>query len=360
MSDLKYWLGFSLVQGIGYSKFQKIVKYFKNMEHAWYSSPAELKMAGLDQKIIEAIITARSEISLDTELEKLQNNSVQAITWQDNRYPPRLKEIYDSPPVLFVRGTLLPCDELSISVVGTRKATVYGKEVTRKMVTDLVSNKLTIVSGLARGIDTIAHRTALEAGGRTIAIFACGLDTVYPPENLKLAQAIIENGAIVSDYPLGTKPRPEYFPRRNRIMSGLSLGVLIVEAAESSGALITADLALEQNREVYAVPGNITSPLSRGTNNLIQEGAKLVQSAGDILEDLNLAIIPKQLNLKQEAVLDDLEISIIKYLSGEPVHIDEVCHKSSLPINKVSSTLAMMELKGLVRQVGPMNYILSQ
>jgi DNA processing protein len=217
-----------------------------------------------------------------------------------------------------------------------------------------------VVSRLARGIDSIAHRTALESGGRTIAIFACGLDEVYPPENVKLAQSIIEHGALVSEHPLGTRPKKEHFPLRNRIMSGLSLGVLVIEGDVNSGAMITASLALEQNREVFAIPGSIFSPISRGTNRLIKDGAKLVSDVQDILEELNLTMIPRQLEMRELAPANETESLILKHLSHEPVHIDEVCRNSCLPIATVSSTLAMMELKGLVRQMGGMNYILSR
>jgi len=199
----------------------------------------------------------------------------------------------------------------------------------------------------------------MEAGGRTIAVLACGLDLVYPAENVKMAQAIMGQGALISEYPLGTRPKAENFPRRNRIMSGLSLGVVVTEAGEGSGALITANLALEQNREVFAVPGSILSPTSRGTNRLIQDGAKLVRNAQDILEELNLTMIPQQLEMRELVTADETESLLLKHLRHEPTHIDEVCRRSHLPIATVSSTLAMMELKGMVRQLGGMNYTLA-
>lgn len=245
-------------------------------------------------------------------------------------------------------------------MVGTRRATVYGRQVTEEIVADLVQSKITIVSGLAKGVDSIAHHSALAAGGRSIAVFACGLDTVYPGENANLARNIIQHGALVSEYPLGSKPRAENFPRRNRIMSGLSLGVLIIEAGESSGAMITAHLALEQNREVFAIPGSILSPASKGTNHLIQEGAKLVRSYTDILEELNLTTVAHQIEMKEVIPSSDTESLLLKQLSAEPTHIDEVCRSSGLPTSTVSSTLAMMELKGLVKQIGAMNYVLAR
>jgi len=251
-------------------------------------------------------------------------------------------------------------DEWCIAGVGTRNPTVYGKQVTQEIVEDLARNKITVISGLARGIDTIAHRTTLEAGGRTAAICACGLDSVYPAENTALARSIAENGALISEYPLGAKPRPDNFPRRNRIMSGMSLGVLVIEANETSGAIITAHMALEQNREVFAVPGSILSPMSRGTNTLIKEGARLVTSCTDILEELNLTANVQQLEMKELVPTSETEDQLLKQLGSEPVHIDTVCRGSGLPVATVSSNLAIMELKGLVKQVSAMNYVLAR
>jgi DNA processing protein len=213
---------------------------------------------------------------------------------------------------------------------------------------------------LARGIDSVAHRAALDAGGKTVAVFGSGLDIVYPGENAKLAQAIMEHGALVSEYPLGVKPKAENFPLRNRIMSGLSLGVLVVEAGERSGALITAHQAVEQNRDVFAIPGSILSPASQGTNRLIQEGAKLVRSYTDILQELNLTIVVQQAEIEQFAPANEIESAILKQLSSEPNHIDEICRCSGLPMPEVSSTLAMLELRGIARQVGSMNYVLAR
>ncbi|MFC1980770.1 DNA-processing protein DprA [Chloroflexota bacterium] len=224
----------------------------------------------------------------------------------------------------------------------------------------MARSKITIVSGLAKGIDSIAHQSALAAGGRSIAVFACGLDIVYPGENAELARRIIQQGALVSEYPLGTRPRAENFPRRNRIMSGLNLGVLVAEADEKSGAMITANMALEQNREVFAIPGSILSPVSRGTNRLIQEGAKLVRDYTDILEELNLTAVAHQIEMREVIPSSDTESLLLKKLSAEPTHIDEVCRGSGLPASTVSSTLAMMELKGLVKQIGTMNYVLAR
>jgi DNA processing protein len=358
--DIKYWVGFSRLPRIGRVKLSRLENQFDSMEAAWRAGPAELSRSGLDKGTVNAIVDGRPKISPDEEMEKLERQGVKVFTFHDEGYPARLREIYDYPPIIYVRGSLLPQDEWCLAVVGTRKSTVYGRQAAEEIVADLARNKITIVSGLARGIDSVAHRSALEAGGRTIAVFGCGLDIVYPAENASLAQAIAENGALISEFPLGTEPRRENFPLRNRIMSGLSLGVLVVEAGEGSGALITAQRAEEQNREVFAVPGNILAPNSWGTNRLIQDGAKLVRDYTDILEELNLRAVAHQIEVKEVIPASDTETLLLKQLSAEPVHIDEVCRGSGLPIATVSSTLAMMELKGMVRQVGTMNYILSR
>lgn len=360
MSDLKYRVAFSRIPGIGRTRFALLEDYFGDLERAWQATPMDLRAAGLDLRTVRSIVASRPEISPDSEMERLERYGVSALTWNDRTFPARLKEIHDVPPLVYVRGALAQEDEWAIAVVGTRGATVYGREVTERLVAELVHNRITIVSGLARGIDSVAHRAALESGGRTIAVFACGLDLVYPAENTRLAQAIMEQGALVSEYPLGTRPKAENFPRRNRILAGLSLGVLVTEAGEGSGALITANLAVEQNREVFAAPGSILSPASRGTNRLIQDGAKLVRNAQDILEELNLTMIPRQMEMREVIPENETESLLLKYLSHEPTHIDEVCRHSQLPIATVSSTLAMMELKGMVRQLGGMNYALSR
>ena len=358
--EIKYWVGFSLIPGIGRVRFAQLENHFGNLRDAWQATSAELKKAGLDRNAVQAITTWQPKISLDDEMEKLAHYGVKVFKYKDETYPSRLKEIYDYPPLLYVRGELLPKDEWCLAVVGTRRATVYGRQVTEEIVADLVHSNITVVSGLAKGIDTIAHQTALDAGGRSIAVFACGLDTVYPGENADLARKVMQQGALISEYPLGTKPRPDNFPRRNRIMSGLSMGVLVVEADEASGAIITAQFALEQNREVFAIPGSILSPASRGTNHLIQEGAKLVRDYTDILEELNLMTVTRQMEMKEILPASDTESLLLKHLSAEPTHIDEVCRSSGLPVSTVSSELAMMELKGMIKQMGSMSYILAR
>ena len=358
--DTKFWVAFNNIPGIGRVRLTQLESYFGNLENAWKASQGDFKRARLDSTALRAIFQWRDKISPEAEMEKLDRFNVRVITCNDSSYPSRLKEIYDYPPVLYLRGSLLTEDEWCLAVVGTRRATVYGKQVTEEIVADLAQNKITVVSGLARESDTVAHRSALGTGGRSLAVFACGLDIVYPAENQKLARDIMEHGAVISEYPLGTKPRAENFPRRNRILSGLSLGVLVTEAGETSGAMITARMALEQNREVFAIPGSILSPASRGTNGLIQEGAKLVRGCSDILEELNLTTVVRQIEMREIIPESDTESLLLKQLSAEPAHIDEICRSSGLPAATVSGTLAMMELKGLVKQVGTMNYVLSR
>jgi DNA processing protein len=358
--ELKYWVAFSGIPGIGRVRIAQLREHFGGLQDAWKAPEGKLKRAGLDLRSIDALVTLRPRVSPDAEMERLERHRVNVLVCDDSSYPSRLKEIYDHPPVLYVRGSLPGDDEPCLAIVGTRRPTVYGRQVTEETVCDLTRGKITVVSGLARGIDSVAHRAALDAGGKTVAVFGSGLDVVYPGENAKLAQAIIEHGALVSEYPLGVKPKAENFPLRNRIMSGLSLGVLVVEAGERSGALITAHQAVEQNREVFAIPGSILSPASQGTNRLIQEGAKLVRSYTDILQELNLTIVVQQAEIEQFAPANEIESAILKQLSSEPSHIDEICRCSGLTMPEVSSTLAMLELKGIARQVGRMNYVLAR
>lgn len=353
-----YWIAFSRVSRIGRVRVAQLEDHFGRLEHAWRASPGELKAAGLDSGTINACIEARTTIDPARELGLLAQHGVQAVTWHDAAYPSGLREVYDRPPVLYVRGTLTPADDWAVAVVGTRRVTVYGRQVAEEMARGLAANSVTVVSGLARGVDAVAHRAALEAGGRTIGVLACGLDMVYPPEHKRLAEQIIERGAIVSDYAIGTQPRAEFFPRRNRILSGLSLGVLVVEGDTKSGALITARQALEQNREVFAVPGSIYSPNSRGTNKLIQDGeAKPTLEVQDVLAELNLSMAAHQIEMTELVPADATELALMKLLGAEPAHIDEIRRDSGLPIATVTSALAMLELKGMVRQVGRMNYI---
>jgi DNA processing protein len=360
MASRKYWIGFNIVPSIGPAKIRALLDHFGDLERAWHADPNVLREIGLDRRARENLIKMRKTLDLDAKVSEVARQGLTFLTWEDDEYPALLREIYAPPPVIYVRGELRPEDEWAVAMVGTRRSTAYGRQAARLLSHDLSRNGVTVVSGLARGIDAESHRAALDAGGRTIAVLACGLDLIYPPEHRKLAHDIAENGALISDYPLGTRPEARNFPPRNRIISGLSLGTVVVEAGRKSGALITADFAVEQGREVLAVPGNIVSRTSEGCNRLIQNGAKMVLNVDDILEELNLTMIEQHVEVRAAVPTDETEAQLLELVSDAPTHIDEICQQVELPIQKVSSTLAMMELKGMVRQVGGMNYILAR
>lgn len=358
--DLKYWVGFNMVAGIGPKRFEVLLKYFGDAGTAWRAGVSDLRAAGLDSRSLESLLAARSGLDLDAEVERNLKAGVSILTWDDPDYPPLLKQIYDPPYVLYVRGELLPTDEWAVAVVGTRRASAYGREATRWLAGDLATNGITVVSGLAQGIDAHAHKAALEAGGRTIAVMAHGLDQVYPPQNRSLATQIVEQGALVSEFAVGTRPEAKNFPARNRIISGLSLGTLVVEAGQRSGALITAEFAAEQGREVFAVPGSIFAAGAVGTNRLIQTGAKVALGVEDILEELNLAMIGTFQQVREIVPENEIESRLLEHLSDDPIHVDELGQVAGISISQVSSTLALMELKGMVRQVGGMNYVIAR
>ncbi len=356
--ELKYWVAFGRIPRIGRVRFALLEKHFGSLGRAWGAGAQELRDGGVDSATAELIAARRPAIDPDAEVAHLDASGVQAFTWHDDEYPARLKQIYDLPPVIYVKGRLLPEDERSVAVVGTRRPTAYGREAAHRLSYDLAVAGVTIVSGLARGIDAIGHRAALEANKRTLAVLGNGLDIVYPAEHAGLAGQIVRNGALISEHPLGVRPAAINFPRRNRILSGMTLGTLVVEAGDESGALITASHALEQDREVFVVPGSIFSPASSGTNRLISDsGGKLVTDARDILEELNLTYVGQQLELKALFPEDENEREVLRHVTFDPIHIDEVIRSTGLPISTVSGLLAMMELKNMIRQVGGMNYV---
>ena len=352
-----YWVGLNLVKGIGSVRFKALVNTFGNPEAAWNAPPGAWQQAGLSQKIVESFHRVRQGVSLDQISDRIHSLGAEVLTWDDAGYPPRLKEIDQPPPVLYVRGALQPEDEWAVAIVGTRRVTAYGRQVAEEVATALVQSGVTIVSGLARGVDSIAHQSAINAGGRTLAVLGNGVDQVYPPENKRLAGQVMEHGALISDYPLGTQPDGINFPPRNRIISGLSIAVIIVEAGLTSGALITATFAAEQGRDVFAVPGNINAPQSQGTNRLIRDGAQPLLAPQDVLEALNLTMVTEHRSVRVALPDDPVEARLFKLLSHEPMHVDEIRAQAAMPIETVSATLAMMELKGMVRQVGGMNYV---
>jgi len=291
----KYFNAFNLIGGIGPISFKNLLTHFKSLDIAWSTNINEFNQIGLNKSVIEQIRIKRPKINPDWEMERLLKENIDLITIQDKNYPKLLKEIYAPPALLYIKGNIEPKDEFSLGIVGTRNPSLYGHQITPLITTDLTKAGLTIISGLAKGIDTLTHQTTLNANGRTIAVLGTGIDkeSIYPAINKQLAEKITEKGALISEFPIGTQPNAQNFPQRNRIISGLSLGVLVIESPERSGSLITARNALEQNREVFAIPGNILSSNSLGTNKLIKMGAKLVSKADDILEELNLSSLTK-------------------------------------------------------------------
>jgi DNA processing protein len=355
--DKRYWVGFNLVKGIGAVRLQGLRDHFGDLAVAWQAPLDALQAAGLGPKLAGRVVQLRNDVDLDKLLAHITSQGIDILTWEDDLYPSRLKEIDQPPPVLYLRGKLTTEDAWAVAVVGTRRVSAYGRQVADELGTYLASNGVTVVSGLARGVDAIAHQSALKAGGRTIAVLGCGVDRIYPPEHAQLAAKIIANGALVSDYAPGTPPDASNFPPRNRIISGFSMATVVVEAGETSGALITAQFAVDQGREVFAVPGNILAPQSKGTNRLISQGAHPLLSVQDLLDVLNLTRVTEQQQARRVMPVDETESKLMSVLTHEPLHMDEIRNQTGLPIERVSATLVMMELKGMVRQVGGMNYV---
>lgn len=357
MDPKAYWVGFNYVKGIGAVRLQALLSAFDgDLERAWQASSGDYLNAGINQRVVDSILRVRAQLNLEKIWEHIQNSQIQVITWADEIYPALLQQIDQPPPVIYMRGEYLPEDDLAVAVVGTRRVSAYGKQVTEEVAAALARNRVTVVSGLARGTDAVAHKTALRAGGRTLAVLGSGVDHIYPPEHRALAEEICASGALLSDYPPGTPPESSNFPPRNRIISGLSLATVVIEAGETSGATITASFAADQGREVLAVPGNITSPNSIGTNRLIQNGARPLLKPEDILEALNLQQVNTRRLARQTLPADATEAQIFGVMTAGVQSVDEISFLTGLPIEKVSATLAMMELKGYVRNAGGMNF----
>lgn len=330
---------------------------FGDAERAWHAPSEALYAAGLGPKVVNTLLQVRSEVSLDQVWERIEKQGIRVMTWDDETYPSRLKEIDQPPPVLYALGELAPEDDWAVAIVGTRRITSYGRQVAEEVASALARSGVTVVSGLARGVDAVAHKAALDAGGRTLAVLGSGVDRMYPPENRRLAEAISAHGAVLSDYPPGTSPDAANFPPRNRIISGLVRAVIVVEAGERSGALITASFAAEQGREVFAVPGSIYAPQSKGANLLLKEGARPLLDCQAVLETLDMEMVGAHQAARTVLPADATEAALFSILSREPMHVDEIRIQSNLPIEKVSATLTLMELKGMVRQVGGMQYV---
>jgi DNA processing protein len=362
MDERACWVVLNTAAGIGPIRFQRLIDVCGSAEAAWHATDLELVAAGLERRTIDSIRKLHQRTTPEAIVQRLTHLKITPITLLDDVYPVNLRNVADPPPVLFIRGNLSHADGLAVALVGTRRATSYGKAVAERLTRDLACAGVTLISGLARGIDTVVHRAAIQAHGRTIAVLGNGLDQVYPAENAGLARKIVETsaGALVSEFAPGIPPDAVNFPRRNRIISGLSLATVILEAGEPSGALITADFALEQGRDVLAVPGSIFSPTCAGTNQLLKQGATPVTSADDILDVL------KSNALGSARAADELgcdlsrlaaeETSVWHALKPEPRHIDALAHDLTMRPGEVSATLAVLELKGLARQVGSMLY----
>jgi DNA processing protein len=358
---VRSWIGLSSIPGIGRVTFRRLVKHFGSAHGVLDASQDELREgAGLSEKLSSELRSFPWQERADKELAQADSAGVAIITAADPDYPALLLNTPDPPLFLYVKGSLLPEDGSAVAMVGTRTPTHYGLTVTHRMAYELASQKITVVSGMARGIDTQAHKGALSAKGRTIAVLGCGIDTAYPPENKALMEEIARTGAVMTENPFATKPESGYFPARNRIISGLAAGTVIIEAAEDSGSLITADYALKQGRKLFALPGNISSPLSRGTNSLIKQGAQLVESARDVLKGLAIykgSKTPASI-LRQPPLLTPGEASVFKTITDEPKHIDVIMAECSSAPGKLSGVLITLELKGLVKQLPGKYFVL--
>lgn len=368
-ADIEQWLKLIRADSVGPTTFGKLLKHFGSMDRALVASVSELtKVDGIGFKSAEQIAATRDKFDAAREVERAEKLGVWIINFADERYPVLLKRIYDPPPVLYIKGSLSSADNLSIAIVGSRRCSLYGQEQASRFAHLLSSAGFTICSGMARGIDTFAHQGALASGGRTIAVQGCGLGTVFPLENKNLFELIAESGACISELPLGYEPLSENFPPRNRIIAGLSLGTIVIEAGLKSGALITAEAALENGREVMAVPGKIDSPLSRGSNRLLKQGAKLVESVEDVAEALGYIgeqlqshismAVKKTSERVEESLFDasqfnlnDSERTIYDYLNKEPLHLEEIIAETDLLPGNTNAGLISLQLKGLIKQL---------
>lgn len=359
-----YWIGLKAIAGIGNVTFRRLLERFDTPAAAFTAQPGELlAVKGLNPTIIDAIKSNAWQRFAEEECRRLRSSGARLITFTAADYPKSLFEIADPPPFLYVRGELPPPGP-AIAIVGSRRATTSGLLTTARLAEALGRHGVTVISGMARGVDAAAHRGALDAGGRTTGVLGCGIDQVYPPENRKLFGMMAEKGCLVSEFSLGTLPLAENFPRRNRIISGLSKGVLVVEAAENSGSLITAQYALEHGRDVFAVPGNISFATSRGTNRLIKQGAKLVDCVEDILEELHgfcvtAATEPEGPKFRAFA-LSPKEAAVYELLARSPLHIDDIITQTELTAAEVSSMLLHLELKGAVTPLPGTHYAVAQ
>jgi len=371
--DLVFWVGLTRVEGLGVRGAHKLIEHFGSPQGAYMASLTELESCGVPARVAQAIFAQAGLKDAEKEVQEATKGSYQVLAFGSEEYPPLLKQIPDPPLLLYVRGDPKVSAQHAVAIVGTRRPSAYGSSVAHRLAKDLAGRQLVVVSGLARGIDSAAHRGALEAKGKTVAVLGSGLNVIYPRENQRLAEQIAQSGAVISEFPLGTGPTPENFPIRNRIISGLALGVVVVEAAEYSGSLITARLAVEQNREVFAVPGNITSAQSFGPNHLIKQGAKLVDQWMDVIEEfpreIRMQLLPpaeasegelrtaeasslfaESLKPEQKAVFEALR-------ADQALFVDDIVGTARLPQPQVLAALLELEMNGLVRQLPGKNFI---
>ena len=370
-NDRHYYLAFSLVEGIGPVRFKLLLEYFGSAQKAWEAPKAELEKIGLNQKIVEQIVEKQKTFRPETYITDLAKKEISFITTADSDYPELLKQISDPPFVLFVKGKIIKEDILAVGIVGTRYPTSYGREVTERISSDLAVSGITIISGMARGVDGIAHRAAIEVGGRTIAVLGCGIDIIYPPENRQLYFDIAKNGAVVSEFPPGMMVTRGLFPARNRLISGLSRGIVVTEGAKDSGSLITASDAAKQGRDVFAVPGSITNPMSAAPLYLMKDGAKIITCAKDVLDELGIiygtlkshesafakatAGESVRKNFRAESPIEEAIFSI---LASGGIQIDQMIRKLEKKPEEVLPTITLMEIQGKVKNIGNMTYAL--
>lgn len=370
--SVPFWLALTRIEGLGIRGCHKLIGHFGSPQAAYMASLTELESCGVPARVAQAIFAQAALSDAEKEIEKIAKSDCQVIVYDSDDYPPILKQLPDAPLLLYVRGDAKLLSNYGIAMVGTRRPSAYGSSVAHRLAHDLAQRQLVVVSGLARGVDSAAHRGALEARGKTVAVLGSGLDVMYPRENKHLAEEIAKSGAVISEFPLGTGPTPENFPIRNRIISGLSLGVVVVEAAEYSGSLITARLALEQNREVFAVPGNITSAQSFGPNHLIKQGAKLVDQWMDVIEEfpaeVRMRLLPPEEELESspigtppslfEASLTPDQKAVFEILrADQAIFVDEIASAAHVPSRRVLGTLLELEMNGLIRQLPGKNFI---
>jgi DNA processing protein len=371
--SLTFWVALTRIEGLGIRGCHKLIEHFGSPQAAYMASLTELESCGVPARVAQAIFAQAALQEAEKEIQESANAGCRLIAYDSEDYPPLLKQIPDAPLLLYVRGDVKVLGQFAVAMVGTRRPSAYGSSVAHRLAHDLAQRQLVVVSGLARGIDSASHRGALEANGKTVAVLGSGINVIYPRENKRLADEIEKSGAVISEFPLGTGPTPENFPIRNRIISGLALGVVVVEAAEYSGSLITARLALEQNREVFAVPGNITSAQSFGPNHLIKQGAKLVDQWMDVIEEfpaeVRMQLMPPAEASEGEPIgaqtptlfaasLTPEQKTVFEVLrADQALFVDDVVGAAQVPHPRVLAALLELEMNGLIRQLPGKNFI---